>query len=262
MPDPILIAKGVTYRVGDVTLVGSIDLVGHQGEVISIIGPNGAGKSTLIRLLAGDLLPDAGSLTVGELDTRSADPFELAQVRSVMRSGGAGDIPFTALAVVEMGRHPHRADADASLASDRSAIRSAMERTDTLHLAGRVFATLSGGEKTRVVMARVFAQTAPLVLLDEPTAALDVAHQERVLREMRQLAAQETCVIAVLHDLNAAAFHADRIVLMAEGTIRAEGSPAEVLRAELLSAVYNQAMTVVQHPTRGCPLVLITDADR
>jgi iron complex transport system ATP-binding protein len=137
-----------------------------------------------------------------------------------------------------------------------------MERTDTLHLAGRVFATLSGGEKTRVVMARVFAQTAPLVLLDEPTAALDVAHQERVLREMRQLAAQETCVIAVLHDLNAAAFHADRIVLMAEGTIRAEGSPAEVLRAELLSAVYNQAMTVVQHPTRGCPLVLITDADR
>lgn len=262
MPDPILIAESITYRVGDATLVDSIDLVGHRGEVIAIIGPNGAGKSTLLRLLAGDLLPDAGSLSVDEIDTRSAAPLELAQVRSVMRSGGASDIPFTALAVVEMGRHPHRTDVDASLSSDRSAIRSAMERTDTLHLAGRVFATLSGGEKTRVVMARVFAQAAPLVLLDEPTIALDVAHQERVLREMKQLAAHEACVIAVLHDLNAAAFHADRVVLMAEGTVRAEGSPVEVLRAELLSDVYNQAMTVVEHPTRGCPLVLITDADR
>ncbi len=262
MPDPIVIAKSVTYRVGDVTLVDRIDLVGHRGEMISIIGPNGAGKSTLLRLLAGDLLPDAGSLTVGEIDTRSAAPLELARVRSVMRSGGAGDIPFTALAVVEMGRHPHRADADASLASDRSAIRSAMERTDTLHLAGRVFATLSGGEKTRVVMARVFAQAAPVVLLDEPTTALDVAHQERVLSEMRQLAQQQACVIAVLHDLNAAAFHADRVVLMAEGTVQADGSPVEVLRAELLSDVYNQAMTVVEHPTRGCPLVLVTDANR
>lgn len=259
MHDPILIAESITYHVGDVTLVDSVDLVGRRGEVTAIIGPNGAGKSTLIRLFAGDLLPDAGSLTVNEIDTRSAVPLELAKVRSVMRQGAVGDIPFTALAVVEMGRHPHRSDADASLDSDRSAIRSAMERTDTLHLAGRVFATLSGGEKTRVVMARVFAQEAPLVLLDEPTTALDVAHQERVLSEMTQLATQKTCVIAVLHDLNAAAFHADRIVLMAEGTVRAEGSPTEVLNAELLSDVYGQTMTVVEHPTRGCPLVLITD---
>jgi iron complex transport system ATP-binding protein len=134
-----------------------------------------------------------------------------------------------------------------------------MERTDTLHLADRIFATLSGGERTRVVMARVFAQAAPVVLLDEPTAALDVAHQERVLREMKQLAADDACVIAVLHDLNAAAFHADRIVLMAEGTVRAEGSPADVLNAELLSDVYDQTMAVVEHPTRACPLILITD---
>ncbi len=262
MPDPILIAESVIFRVGDFTLVDRVDLVGHPGEVIAILGPNGAGKTTLLRLLAGDLLPDAGSLMVNGVDTRTAVPLELAKVRSVMRQGGASDIPFTALAVVEMGRHPHRTDADASLDSDRAAIRSAMDRTDTLHLAGRIFATLSGGEQTRVIMARVFAQAAPLVLLDEPTTALDVAHQERVLNEMTQLAAEEACVIAVLHDLNAAAFHADRIVLMAEGTVRAEGSPAEVLHAELLSDVYNQQMTVVEHPTRGCPLVLITDSVR
>lgn len=262
MSDPILIAQGVTYRVGETTLVDSVDLVGHPGEVIAVLGPNGAGKTTLLRLLAGDLLPDVGNLTVNELDTRSAVPLELAKVRSVMRQGGASDIPFTALAVVEMGRHPHRTDEHASLESDRAAVRSAMDRTDTLHLAGRIFATLSGGERTRVIMARVFAQAAPVVLLDEPTTALDVAHQERVLNEMRQLASEDACVVAVLHDLNSAAFHADRIVLMNKGVVRAEGSPAEVLQAGLLSDVYGQPLTVVAHPTRDCPLVLVTDAVR
>jgi iron complex transport system ATP-binding protein len=259
MPDPILVVEQATYRVGDATLVDGVDLVGHPGEVIAILGPNGAGKTTLLRLMAGDLLPDGGDLKVNEIDTRSAAPLELAKLRSVMRQGGASDIPFTALAVVEMGRHPHRTDEDVSRDVDRAAIRSAMDRTDTLQLAGRIFSTLSGGEQTRVVMARVFAQAAPLVLLDEPTTALDVAHQERVLGEMRQLAADDACVIAVLHDLNSAAFHADRIVLMEGGSIRAEGLPEDVLDAELLSDVYGQSMTVVEHPTRGCPLVLVTD---
>lgn len=259
MPDPILTARAVTYSVGDVPLVENTDLVGHRGEVIAVLGPNGAGKSTLLRLVAGDLLPDAGVIVVNDLDTRSAAPRDLARTRSVMRQGGASDIPFSALAVVEMGRHPHRDDVDASSDVDREAVRSAMERTDTLHLAGRTFATLSGGEQTRVGMARVFAQAAPLVLLDEPTTALDVAHAERLLREMQQLARGGACVVAVLHDLNAAAFHADRVVLMLDGSIRAEGSPVEVLRADLLSEVYGQAMTVVEHPTRNCPLVLVAD---
>lgn len=260
-PDPIVVAEHITYRVGEATLVDGVDLVGHPGEVIAILGPNGAGKTTLLRLFAGDLLPDEGSLTVNGIDARTATPLELAKVRSVMRQGGATDIPFTALAVVEMGRHPHRTNEDASRDVDRTAIQSAMDRTDTLELAGRTFSTLSGGEQTRVIMARVFAQAAPLVLLDEPTTALDVAHQERVLGEMQQLAADDACVIAVLHDLNAAAFHADRIVLMERGFIRAEGLPTEVLNAELLSDVYGQSMTVVEHPTRGCPLVLIADVD-
>lgn len=261
MPDPIVVAEHITYRVGDATLVDGVDLVGHPGEVIAVLGPNGAGKTTLLRLLAGDLLPAEGDLKVNGIDTRSAAPLDLAKLRSVMRQGGASDIPFTALAVVEMGRHPHRSGEGASRDVDRAAIRSAMERTDTLQLADRTFSTLSGGEQTRVIMARVFAQAAPLALLDEPTTALDVAHQERVLGEMRQLAADDACVIAVLHDLNAAAFHADRIVLMEGGLIRAEGLPTEVLNADLLGDVYRQSMTVVEHPTRGCPLVLITDGD-
>jgi iron complex transport system ATP-binding protein len=261
MPDQAFIATGLRYTAGGSALIKEVDLSGAPGEVIAVLGPNGAGKSTLLRLLAGDLRPDSGSIRIGDLTIDDATPVELAKVRSVMRQGGNTDIPFTALAVVEMGRYPHRNDPDASLEKDRAAIQVAMERTDTIHLAGRVFATLSGGEQTRVVMARIMAQESPVVFLDEPTTALDVAHQERVLREIRRLAADGRCVVAVFHDLNAASFYADRIVLMANGEVRAEGTPTRVLHPDLLGSVYRQPMVVQTHPTRGCPLVLTVDED-
>jgi iron complex transport system ATP-binding protein len=261
MSDRAFVATELRYTTGDSVLINDVDLSGDPGEVIAVLGPNGAGKSTLLRLLAGDLPPDRGSIRIGDLTVSEATPVELAQVRAVMRQGGNTEVPFTALAVVEMGRYPHRNDPDASLEKDRAAIREAMDRTDTSHLAGRVFATLSGGEQTRVVMARIIAQQSPVVFLDEPTTALDVAHQERVLREIRRLAAYGQCVVAVFHDLNAAAFYADRIVLMADGGVRAEGTPVDVLRPDLLASVYRQPMLVQTHPTRGCPLVLTVDQD-
>ena len=252
-------AENVTYRVGEATLIDRVDLQGDRGEVVAIIGPNGAGKSTLLRLLAGDLEPDEGTVMVGGLDTTEVPPIELARERAVMRQGRNSDIPFTAAAVVEMGRYPRRNDPGSSPEADRAAIATAMERTDTAHLAGRVFATLSGGEQARISMARAMAQQAPLILLDEPTAALDVAHQERLLAEIRLLAAEDHCVVAVLHDLNAAAFYADRVVLMADARIRTVGTPREVLNADLLRSVYGQPMLVTEHPTRKCPLVMVTD---
>lgn len=251
--------SNLTYRVGEATLIDRVDLHGYPGEVIAIIGPNGAGKSTLLRLLAGDLVPDEGIVLVGDLDTSQVSPVELARERAVMRQGGSPDIPFTAAAVVEMGRYPRRNDPDGSLEADRAAITTAMERTDTAHLAARAFSTLSGGEQTRVSMARTMAQQAPLILLDEPTTALDVAHQERLLAEIRLLATEDHCVVAVFHDLNAAAFYADRVVLMANARIRVDGTPREVLRADLLRSVYGQPMLVTEHPTRECPLVMVTD---
>jgi iron complex transport system ATP-binding protein len=261
MSDLSFVASGLRYAVGESVLINGVDLSGAPGEVIAILGPNGAGKTTLLRLLAGDLVPDSGSVRVADLDTANASPIELARVRAVMRQGGNREIPFTALAVVEMGRYPHRSDPDSSLKRDRAAIRSAMDETDTSHLADRVFATLSGGEQTRVVMARIIAQQAPLVLLDEPTTALDVAHQERILRGLRNLATDGRCVVAVFHDLNAAAYFADRIVLIADGAVRVEGTPVEVLQPDLLRSVYRQPMIVQTHPTRGCPLVLTVDSD-
>lgn len=260
MSEVVVAAQGLTFEVSNTVLVDDIDLEGHAGEVLAVVGPNGAGKSTLIGLLSGDLEPSGGNVVIRGTDIRKETPLGLAAVRSVMRQGSPRDIPFTAYSVVEMGRHPHRLNAAVGYDDDQDAIRSAMERTDTVHVASRVFATLSGGEQTRVVMARVLAQAAPLVLLDEPTTALDVAHQERLLSEIRALAGDGACVVAVLHDLNAAAYYADRIVLLDHGAIRAEGPPREVLNATLLSEVYGQPMTVIDHPTRCCPLVLTTDA--
>ena len=158
-----------------------------------------------------------------------------------------------------MGRYPHRRDTANTAAADERAIGIAMSRTATIDFADRVFATLSGGEQARVSLARVFAQETPVVLLDEPTAALDVAHEERVMQELTARAASGSAVVAVLHDLNTAARYASRIVAMARGTIRAQGSASEVLNDELLTEIYEQPMRVVPHPFRDCPLVLVAD---
>jgi iron complex transport system ATP-binding protein len=257
MSDSAFAVEGVAYRVDSSVLLNDVNLVGLGGELIALCGPNGAGKTTLIRLLAGDLEPTEGRIRIGEYDATGTSAHELARARSVMRQGGRSDIPFTSLAVVEMGRYPHRSDPDASRARDVDAITSAMERTDTMHLAQRVFGTLSGGEQTRVVMARILAQQSPVVLLDEPTTALDVAHQERILTEIRRIADQGDCVVGVFHDLNSAAHYADRLVLLDQGEVVAMGTADEVLRGELLSQVYGQKMLVTRHPTRDCPLVLV-----
>lgn len=259
MSEAIIVAEHVSYRVDDAVLIDGVSLHGRSGELVALAGPNGAGKSTMLRLLAGDLKPESGTVSVAGLDTHRAPPAEVARARSVMRQGRSADVPFTAAAVVSMGRYPHRSDPDNSKAADLQAIGAAMERADIGHLAGRVFATLSGGEQTRVVIARILAQNAPVVLLDEPTTALDVAHQERVLAEIRRMANEARCVVAVLHDLNAAAHYADRIILLREGAVCADGAPIEVLQPGLLSDLYGQPIVVTDHPTRNCPLVLTSD---
>ncbi len=155
-----------------------------------------------------------------------------------------------------MGRFPHRRDQANTHEKDSEAVADAMAQTDTTRFASRTYTTLSKGEQTRVSLARVIAQATPIVLLDEPTTALDVAHQERIMKRAVQLARQQRTTVVVLHDLNAAAVHADRIILMNQGTVVARGQPREVLQADLLSTVYDQPMVVVDHPFRDCPLVL------
>jgi iron complex transport system ATP-binding protein len=259
MRDPSIIANRLTYRVQGATLVSDVDLEVSPGELVAVIGPNGAGKSTLLNLLSGNLHPTEGAVFINGIDTSDVLPGDLALERSILTQREPIDIPYTAAQVVEMGRFPHRRDEANTKEQDLAAVADAMAQTDTTRFANRTYATLSKGEQTRVSLARVIAQATPIILLDEPTTALDVAHQERIMRRAVQLARQQRTTLVVLHDLNAAAVHADRIVLMNHGTVVAEGGPRDVLQADLLSTVYDQPMVVVDHPFRDCPLVLTAD---
>ena len=259
MPEPTIIANGVTYRVQGTTLVSGVHLEMSPGELVAVIGPNGAGKSTLLNLLSGNLHPTQGEVLLNGIDTSKSLPGDLALERSILTQREPIDIPYTAAQVVEMGRFPHRRDQSNTREQDSEAVADAMAQTDTTRFATRVFATLSKGEQTRVSLARVIAQATPIILLDEPTTALDVAHQERIMKRAVQLAHEQRTTVVVLHDLNAAAVHADRIVLINQGTVVTSGQPRDVLQADLLSTVYDQPMVVVDHPFRDCPLVLTAD---
>lgn len=249
-------AEGISYRIGDFALVEGVSLDVAAGDAIAVVGPNGAGKSTLLRLLAGELAPSAGRLTMFGEPVAGASLTELALRRSFLGQHLVSDVPFTVREVVGMGRHPHRSSAGKSTDEDALAVAEALDRMDVAHLADRVLATLSGGEEQRVHLARILAQRASVMLLDEPTTALDIGHQELVSRTLRLLAARGAAIVAVLHDLNLAAAFADRILLLDRGNAVAFGTPSEVLRAETLTAVYSHPITVVDHPHRPVPLVL------
>lgn len=259
MSEPSVVALGISYRVNGATLIDDVDFHASPGEVVGVLGPNGAGKSTLLRLLSGELLPSAGTVTVNGLGTADTSPQELSRARSVLGHRIPTDIPFTVRSVVEMGRHPHRRDPTTTTHDDRVAVDEAMQRTGTTPFADRVFATLSKGEQLRVILARVLAQDASIVLLDEPTASLDVGNSESILAETTALARSGHTLISVFHDLNAAAFYCDRICLLSGGRVVVAGSVREVVRSNVLTEVYDQPMEVVQHPFRDCPLVLVVD---
>lgn len=251
-----LAAEGLSFEVRGAKLLSDVQLIAESGQLIAIIGPNGAGKSTLLRLLAGDLQPTSGAIRIFDQLLSSLAPDELARMRAVLPQHVDRDIPFAAGDVVALGRHPHRNDPGSGAERDEELIAAAMAATSTSHLAKRIVATLSGGEQARVSLARVLAQDTPLILLDEPTASLDVAHEVRTMELLVDATVSGSTVITALHDLNAAAAHADWLVLMDAGEVRADGPPEAVLDADLLTAVYGHRMRVMPHPFRECLLVL------
>jgi iron complex transport system ATP-binding protein len=250
----LLSAQGVRLTVGGRELLAGVRLSVRAGEVLALLGPNGAGKSTLLSVLAGDLAPTSGAVRLLGRPLASYAAAELALHRALLPQSSALSFPFTAGEVVRMGRAPWAGTAAA--AQDEAVVAQAMAATESARFAGRPFTALSGGERARVSLARVLAQRAPLLLLDEPTAALDLRHQELVLRVARRRAAAGDAVVVVLHDLSLAAAYADRVLLLADGAAVADGPVAEVLRAALLSEVYGHPVEVLAHPRTGSPLVL------
>ena len=249
-------ADCVSYAVQDKVLVSKAAVDLHPGEMVAIVGPNGAGKSTLCALLAGDLPPMEGEVEVCGRAVRATKPAVLARLRSMLSQHTPLRFPFTAREVALMGRHPHISRWKSPTETDFALAEGAMQSTQVLHLADRLYPTLSGGEQRRVSLARVLAQDTPVVLLDEPTTALDIGHQQLVMSLCRQLANDGRAVLAVLHDLNLAGAYADRIMVMSEGEVAAVGTPEEVLCPDLLSAVFNQQVMVMPHPQTDKPVVL------
>ena len=237
-------------------LLDGVSLEVTGGEVVGVVGPNGAGKSTLLRVLAGDIVPDDGVASLDSADVSALTVQGLARLRSFVGPQSVSDVVFRVADVVGMGRHPGRDDGDPNV--DRRIVNESMARVDITHLADRVMKTLSSGEQQRVHLARAIAQQSPAIFLDEPTSALDVAHQETVMAVLRDLAGAGVAVVAVLHDLNLAAAHTDRVLLMDGGAAIACGPPREVLTGSRLTAAYNEPMEVIEHPYRDCPLVLTT----
>ncbi|MCB1274656.1 MAG: heme ABC transporter ATP-binding protein, partial [Leucobacter sp.] len=218
------------------------------------LGPNGAGKSTLLSLLSGDVAPDAGTVRFGDREVSDWTLIELARRRSVLLQDNQIMFPFTVHQVVEMGRAPWRRTPLED--EDNAAIAEALAAADIAHLGNRRVPSLSGGERARVAFARVMAGRTGVLMLDEPTAALDLGHQEAVLGLARDRAAAGDAVLVVLHDLNLAAAYADRIALLREGRIVACDAPERVLTAEIVSEVYRTPVEVIPHPSAGHGIVM------
>ncbi|HRN28343.1 MAG TPA: heme ABC transporter ATP-binding protein [Terrimesophilobacter sp.] len=252
---PRLVAHGVTVhpRTAENPILDDVAIELHAGEVHALVGPNGAGKSTLFSVLAGDTHPHVGDICLDGEPLRSIRPRVLAQQRGVLLQQNTVAFSFTVEQVVRMGRAPWTGTV--AEAEDDEAVAEAMAATEVVHLAARPVSSLSGGERARVALARVLAQRVDILLLDEPTAALDLKHHEDVMRLTTALAGAGTTVAVVLHDLNAALSHADRVTLLSRGRAVATGAPENILTAELIEHVYGQAVDVFPHPTTAKPFI-------
>ncbi|MGA5549490.1 heme ABC transporter ATP-binding protein [Streptomyces pseudogriseolus] len=252
--DVLAETQGVSVRLGgNRQVLTNVDVQVRAGEVLALVGPNGAGKSTLLSVLAADLPPAAGTVRVhGRVAAEWSAP-ELALRRAVLPQSATLSFPFTVADVVRMGRAPWTG---VRPEEDEAAVAEAMAATEVTAFAARPFSALSGGERARAALARVLAQHAPLLMLDEPTAALDLRHQELVLRLCRERARAGDAVVVVLHDLGLAAAYAHRVAVLRSGRVEAEGPPEDVFTESLLTRVYDQPVEVLPHPRGGTLLVL------
>ncbi|MFB6121406.1 MAG: ATP-binding cassette domain-containing protein [Halobacteriaceae archaeon] len=243
----------LTVRRGDATVLSDVSLSVDSGSFVGVVGPNGAGKTTLVQTMNGTLTPAAGEVRVGGDDVHALPSKAASRRVATLPQNPALDFEFTGREVVEMGRYPHapRFGGD----PDPDAVDRALELTEATALADRPITSLSGGERQRILVARAVAQDAPVVLLDEPTASLDVNHQMRTLGIARDLAAEGRTVVAAIHDLDLAARFCDELALLAAGGVVAAGPPAEVLTPDAVERAFGVAAAVTTDPVTGAPLV-------
>ena len=255
---PAIEAASLSVRVGARALIDDIALSVMPGESVALVGPNGAGKSTLLRALAGEIAASAGAVRLKGRDPRAYRPHELALHRAVLSQSVTVAFPFTVAEVVRMGGGGQRGRGVDAL------VERALADVELDGFDDRIIGTLSGGEQQRAHLARVLVQLAcgeakcgpGVLMLDEPTASLDLRHQLDIVAMMRRCAARGVAVVAILHDLNLAAIVADRLVVLDRGKVAADGAPRDTITEAMLDRVFGVTGAVCAAPPAGMPLVL------
>ncbi len=248
----------VNFTYGGPELFDSFGLEVEAGEFLGVIGPNGAGKSTLLRLMAGLLRPSAGQVSVMGTDLGGMSRREVARLVAVVPQESHFAFDYTVHDVVMMGRNPYLGRLERPGSRDRESVGKALDFVDAQGLADKPVTQLSGGEKQRVVLARALAQETDLLLLDEPTAHLDIQHQESFVLLLKRLNAQGKTVVLLSHDLNLASVACSRILLLDKGRTAACDVPEKVLTLELIRSVYGVETVLTRHPGTGRPQVTLT----
>lgn len=254
-----IVADNISLHLSGFDLLRNINLTVKAGQVTVLVGPNGAGKSSLLKVLSGELNPSQGLVYLNQQKLSEWDIERKASVLAVLPQNSQLNFPFTADEVVGLGCIPHKT----GYAEDQKIINQALQMVDASYLQRRLYTQMSGGEKQRVQLARVLAQVwsasdfgEQFLILDEPTAAFDLAHQKMTLDIVKQFSARGVGVLMVLHDLNLAARCADNLVVVNGGMIEAVGSPDKILTEQLIEKVFDIKATITRHPLADTPLVI------
>ncbi len=258
--DNIIEIQKLNCTIGSNKILHDINLHVRQGEFVGLIGPNGAGKTTLLKCING-IYPAEGQVKIKDVNIKTYGNKELAREVALMHQNTSIDFPFSALDIVLMGRYPHLGRFQRESGEDRRIARSNMSYTNIQGLENSPITQMSGGERQRVLFAKTLTQQSGIVLLDEPTASLDITYQEQIFKYSAELTALGITVIAAIHDLKIAARYCTRLVLLEEGTIAADGKPEYVLTSENISKVYGVNALVYRNRITGLLDIYINRSD-
>ena len=249
----MITARDIAVDRGGSRILDGITVSIDPGALVCLVGPNGAGKTTFLSTLAGELSPTRGTVTIADREPMALAIPDRARIRAYLAQVDRADIPYPARTVVGFGTHLSTLDGPEQAAT----VERAMVDMEIEHLAHRRVGSLSGGERRRVAIARTLAQDSDVVILDEPTDSLDLGHADQVLAHLAGLAQGGRTVVASSHDLNLAARHGERILMIDQGRLIADGAADDVLTAERLSEVYRCEVRVTPHPDDGRPVVFL-----
>jgi iron complex transport system ATP-binding protein len=250
--------QSISVSYGDAQVLSEVSLMVAAGEVVALIGPNGAGKTTLMRAISGVIPIQSGSVHINGEELSTTPIARRARLLSVVPQARKLPPEYTVHQAVLMGRTPYLGWLGNPSQGDFAQVDWALERTGLSNLVNRRVDELSGGEQQLVLVARALTQDAPVILLDEPTAHLDLQHQARILDLVHTLAREnDLAVLMSLHDLNLVSMFSDRIALLDKGVVLADGKASQVLNQKQLSQVYQVPLDIIQHPHRDVPLVLL-----